>query len=196
MMKAIKYVLLAIISLILAGYFLNLPDLLGIGLIIAAFIIQLIVIIMDRRMEQRSTAHICTLKTFAKRVKKLSPETMGLLYIEILSAKEYRRKFGQAAYNDYKHHLLRIALNMLRGPDFVINLSPTTFLIMIDGIMQKHLTARAKTIIHKLKDETVMKYRFFVKHLESPDTDSLTFHAVNFSDVMVPLSDSELQIIM
>jgi hypothetical protein len=166
-MKEWKILLSVVTALfLLSSFFFDNLLFFKVGFIII-FIISLVALFSNENTANENDLCI-TPKEFLKITEKEQLENIGIVCLHIVNKNDYIIEFGHSAYNHFVENLKKILSKLLRQEDFIIPLDDGLILFVINGIDNIHFPDRVKSILHKLKGETVGKYKLVIQHLSNP----------------------------
>ena len=166
-MKEWKILLSVVTALfLLASFFFDNLLFFKVGFIII-FIISLISLFSNEHTVIENDLCISP-EEFLKIAEKEQLENIGIVCLHILNKNDYIAKFGDSAYKHFVVNLKRILSMLLRQEDFIIPLNDGLIIFVINGIDKIHFSDRVKSILYKLKSETVGKYKLVIQHLSNP----------------------------
>ena len=168
---------LGILNLIVATFILILLKLQKYTLlfyaIIILYIINIVFLFVKHKEKERIKCRLIDWDFFINNFDNLEIGAAGFVFVKLYGVDSYLQEFGKAGYDDYFHFIIKFLSKTLREQDIIVKINNYKILLVLKDIPLSIFSERVNRLYYSVRNNTVLKYRFFLKGLDKPELETI-----------------------
>ncbi|MCD6579566.1 hypothetical protein J7L48_08810 [bacterium] len=141
--------------------------------VLLLFIINIIFLFIKPKKIEEIKCRLMNWDYFIKNFDTLDVGEAGFVFIKLYGIDQYIQKYGETGFNDYFHYVVKFLSKTLREQDISVKINNDKVLLVLKNIPLSIFTERVKHIYYSVNNNTVFKYKFFLKGLENPQLEEI-----------------------